>query len=963
MKKRIFRALAALTVTALLLSGGAVYALGEVIRTTFTQTAGGITIAQGVSYISGRQTERWLEYSPNPTVSPVVVYGSKVCNYGDFSSMSALVEKNGANVLAGMNGDYYVLSTYLPLGLVIAQGRLISSDAGHWAVGFREDGRTFIDKPGLVMKAKLGTETYTLGGINKIRNSTNYFLFTDEFSYTTKNTAPGTDIILRPPEGAELTVNCELKLTVEEIIHSEGAIDLPAGKMVLSLSDAADKWRKYGVENLRVGDTVTISVSSDEIWNEAEYAVGSLYKLVTDGEVEPGLDKGEKAPRSAVGVREDGTVILYTTDGRQSGYSTGLTIEQLGQRMKELGCVEATIMDGGASTSLHATYIGNNNDSLVNKPSGGNERSVSVWIMLAAKGEGSARMTSVGLMPFDVIALPGTRIQFTAGAADETGRPVAASGYKWTSSAGSVTESGLLTASGTATDGKVTASLGGIDGSARVTVVDVPDSVAVYNEKTGQKISSLSVNACDTVDLTAKAVWRYMDVASQDDCFTWSCPDTLGSIDGNGLFTAVNSMSSGVITVCAGGVSAQINETVGIVNTLLDGFETSASSITGARTEKDMTRVARGFASAALDYDLASGQALFNTSLNISGTTNYVNLWVYGDASGNSLYAGLADGGEVLAATLDYSGWKKWVFRAGADIKALILRGQGSGTIWIDHVVGSSGIEQDNTGPVIEAEVKGGVLTAHVKDETDGLLPVSLVGVFLDGLPLDFSYSNRVIKATLPDKEGSGRLTVRAKDISGNISEWSIFTGGADISAFTDMKGHWSEIYVNYLAAQGIIGAQPGTNAAQFNPGAPMTRAEFAAVICRMLRIDTAGYADHIMSFADLQDIPDYALEYVRALSALGVMKGALNGGVLYFMPSSGLTRQEAVTVIGRLREAGRAAASISDFIDQDLTAEWARPYFGALVYSGVIIGFEGKLMPRGTLTRAEIAKIAALVI
>ena len=142
-----------------------------------------------------------------------------------------------------------------------------------------------------------------------------------------------------------------------------------------------------------------------------------------------------------------------------------------------------------------------------------------------------------------------------------------------------------------------------------------------------------------------------------------------------------------------------------------------------------------------------------------------------------------------------------------------------------------------------------------------------------------------------------------------------------------------------------------------------MTRAEFAAVICRMLRIDTAGYADHIMSFADLQDIPDYALEYVRALSALGVMKGALNGGVLYFMPSSGLTRQEAVTVIGRLREAGRAAASISDFIDQDLTAEWARPYFGALVYSGVIIGFEGKLMPRGTLTRAEIAKIAALVI
>jgi hypothetical protein len=36
------------------------------------------------------------------------------------------------------------------------------------------------------MKVVIGTETYRLGGINKMRLDMDYFLFNEDFSYTTK---------------------------------------------------------------------------------------------------------------------------------------------------------------------------------------------------------------------------------------------------------------------------------------------------------------------------------------------------------------------------------------------------------------------------------------------------------------------------------------------------------------------------------------------------------------------------------------------------------------------------------------------------------------------------------------------------------------------------------------------------------------------------------------------------------
>lgn len=70
------------------------------------------------------------------------------------------------------------------------------------------------------------------------------------------------------------------------------------------------------------------------------------------------------APRTAIGQRKDGTVVFVIVDGRQPGYSMGVTMKQLQEIMIEEECYNAANLDGGSSTVL--SY----NDEIINRPSG-----------------------------------------------------------------------------------------------------------------------------------------------------------------------------------------------------------------------------------------------------------------------------------------------------------------------------------------------------------------------------------------------------------------------------------------------------------------------------------------------------------------------------------------------------------------------------------------------------------------
>ena len=74
-------------------------------------------------------------------------------------------------------------------------------------------------------------------------------------------------------------------------------------------------------------------------------------------------------PRTAIGTNKNGTLIwLVVVDGRQKGYSEGMNLYELASLMADLGCWNATNMDGGGS-SIMGMVGANGKIKLMNSPS------------------------------------------------------------------------------------------------------------------------------------------------------------------------------------------------------------------------------------------------------------------------------------------------------------------------------------------------------------------------------------------------------------------------------------------------------------------------------------------------------------------------------------------------------------------------------------------------------------------
>ncbi len=562
--KKQMRTTVLTAVLCLVLATGALAdVLGELIGGHDTYLGAGMELSKGVYWTgSDYQTENYIEYTPGTTVYPVVVSGSKLTNYGSFSSMAALLEKQGKHVVAGINGDYFVVANYEPLGIVVQNGELLSSDVGHFAVGFRADGSAVFGKPALQITLTINGQAFSLDSINKTRTDGGAAFYTDFYASGTKNKGEGTDVILSMD--GPLSVNCTRTLTAEETLTAGGAATIPIGKTVLSISTNATDALKEAVATLTAGATATLSISSPPEWSDVTYALGSLYKLVTNGVAESAFPADGVNPRTAVGKKADGTLVFYTLDGRQSGLSVGVTMTKLAQRMVELGCVEASIMDGGGSTSLNAIYLGDSSASQINDPSGGYQRSVTNYIMLVTEAQPTGKATRLALYPLSTSILSGATSSFTVKAADDNGYPVAVNSsvsLSTDSALGIIAADGVFKATGAGSGNVTAAGEGLVSAAVQVNVVKTPDSVILKKEG-GGAVSSLSVSTDSTTALTASAIKNHVNLISQDDCFTWSVQGDIGMISADGTFTAGSQNATGAITVAAGEKLVSIPVTV-----------------------------------------------------------------------------------------------------------------------------------------------------------------------------------------------------------------------------------------------------------------------------------------------------------------------------------------------------------------------------------------------------------------
>ena len=560
-----------------------------------------VTLAQGTALTSQSlwsaskgdlRSEHYVTYTPGGSVRPVVFSGNFVASTNTVATAAAQLNEQGLRVAAAVNGGWFNTDGTV-VGMLLTDGVVRSLDVENYAlVGFTQDGQVFIDESTVSKTVSwMGADgtpgTVNLAGFNAYRSSKyldGLYLYNQDFASRVTSGGPNVSAILRPVEAdAALKMNGSLNLEVVFVMDTtqEGAEfhgELTDGNYIL-YAEAHDN--EALLERLRAlvpGQQVTVSVGGvSEQWNDAAYGLSSLYPLLRGGQVVEGLPTSVN-PYTAVGVKADGSVVLYTIDGRQSGWSVGATYSQVAERLQELGCVSAAALDGGGSTTMGATLPGSGGFSVVNRPSETGRR-VNNTILLVAEdngptGEAAGAFVYPAGEPYvptngtrvfaaNQVVLTGADLEIHAQLYDTAGYPITERAAAWTATGGVVrtVDDKAIYSSIVPGEFVISASRTG-EGDMPVRVVDTLTSLAVRREDGGAVYGELHVTPGEVVELTAAGSWWGLPVTMADTDVRWTVDPGLGTIDETGRFVAGERTEEGELTVSAGGQKTTIKVSV-----------------------------------------------------------------------------------------------------------------------------------------------------------------------------------------------------------------------------------------------------------------------------------------------------------------------------------------------------------------------------------------------------------------
>lgn len=261
-------------------------------------------------------------------------------------------------------------------------------------------------------------------------------------------------------------------------------------------------------------------------------AVASFGDIFENGRARSGLDNTTRASRTAIGIKNDGTVVMLMVDGRQAPYSVGMTMAEVAAAMEDLGCVQAINLDGGGSSTFATQREGEPESSTAGltlrcRPSDGYERKVSNTIMVLSTAKPTGQFDHAVLTPNDEVYTPGSTVQFEATGIDAAGgKAEIPAGASWAvlSGNGRIDANGLYTAADTCGEVEVGLKAGGKTiGQTRIQV-QWPDKLDFTN-------NSVSIDFGQTSDLTFKPTWQGRAVHYKDGDFVWSVDPTYYKFD------------------------------------------------------------------------------------------------------------------------------------------------------------------------------------------------------------------------------------------------------------------------------------------------------------------------------------------------------------------------------------------------------------------------------------------------
>ncbi len=271
-----------------------------------------------------------------------------------FETLSAICSRK--NPYGAINAGFFY-SYGEPAGMVCIDGKVLTKPTGIYPVFSVENGKAYLRNTNIEMWISSGEKKLPLNNINAPEGRGGVVLYTPEYG--------GENRVKR--KSINVTIRNNI---IEKIEQSKGSRPIPRDGMVISLFEPY----MYKLDDFlfEVGDKVEFMCNPAVTSKTQAYECGSW--LVRDGKLVIGSKDSwigvttNREPRTAIGIKNDGKVVLITIDGRQPGYSVGMTGKEMAEYLIQYGVRNAAMLDGGASTEMIVE------GKIVNKPSDERER-------------------------------------------------------------------------------------------------------------------------------------------------------------------------------------------------------------------------------------------------------------------------------------------------------------------------------------------------------------------------------------------------------------------------------------------------------------------------------------------------------------------------------------------------------------------------------------------------------------
>lgn len=296
-------------------------------------------------------------------------------------------------VLAGVNGDFFDINSKGALpkqttGAAVNNGEVVRAVSSGRQVGFTNDGTTnsliggkdlqFTEEHYLTIydDKKNEIKSFEIDLFNEVPSGDqislyfSYYYLSDEKRETHTNTTPN--------ENSYIVENQERGYaTSSSKMYGKGMVSAYNQAIELRIGQFAIVTENEEVQAL-LDNMPVIRVQQNIVGDYAncDNISGCGAQLVLNGEYQAASDgmSHYRHPRTVIGKKSDGSIVLVTVDGRQESRNMyGMTYDELSTMMMYYGVEEAYNLDGGGSTTM-IIRDGKGGFDVKNSPSDGGER-------------------------------------------------------------------------------------------------------------------------------------------------------------------------------------------------------------------------------------------------------------------------------------------------------------------------------------------------------------------------------------------------------------------------------------------------------------------------------------------------------------------------------------------------------------------------------------------------------------